>query len=123
LQKVDLGIELWLNDQPIEEDDPYRRSGEEEPLCDSLVLGYCYVDGQWQLATKTVTLGTDEEGTQFSKTLCVTHPSALLKSPRKIRIKAMALVGDLIRALEEEAKRLVRLLESIDSAKSAAASQ
>jgi hypothetical protein len=117
LSDLGLGVEVWIG---IEEGVPYFREGDEEehdPIREETWLGYCKVGDQWELASKGVTVGTDEDGEQFSKVLKGDPARSLLQSPRSVRANAMQHVPRLLNAIKREAESL---LKSVDEAEKTA---
>ena len=121
LAKLNLGAEVWLYDDPIEQSEAYVRTDEREDVhycVDAVVFGYCRLDDAWKLALKKVTYDT-AEGDEESERLEVSRAKrSLLEASRSARIKAVQLIPNLLSAIKEAGQSM---LDGIEQAEKAAA--
>jgi hypothetical protein len=87
------------------------------PCMDAVVLGYCRIEENWELALKTVIYQT-EVGDDTERLDKAHSKRPLLKASRHARIKAMKLLPKLLDRIKEGAEDMI---EGIDTAESAAA--
>jgi hypothetical protein len=125
LAKLNIGVEAWLENSPIEPTDPHfnvEDQDEKWPLVDGTLLGYARVDDEYQLAIKEATLTEfDSKGLFHPDYYEITKSwnlRPLLKVNRNIRVRAMDFVPELLQIIKREA---TKLLNSIEKAEKAAA--
>jgi hypothetical protein len=120
LGAMNLGVEVWLEHQALEMGATKHRPDEQD--CDVMyqegeVLGYCRIDGTWQLAVKTCWYDFVEDDCDVEPTPVVNSEDPLLKASRSIRIKALELLPQLLDQIKTGAQKM---LEGIESAEKAA---
>jgi hypothetical protein len=76
------------------------------------------VTGDWQLATKNVTLvkDFDNRGVEYERILTADRTAPLLNAPRHIRATAMRLIPDLLDLIKSEAEELLQSIEQAELA-------
>ena len=82
LEKLNIGIEVWLEQTPIDDED-FQDDSKDQTIDrhrEVTLLGYAKVDGRWQLAVKHATFQTrtDEDG-QYGEIVNPAKPSPRLK--------------------------------------------
>jgi hypothetical protein len=119
LAAQNFGLEVWLEHWPIESGNFEKLSDEMLPREKSVTyLGYCNVEDEWQLATKSGTLVEDvnrDVGEIFTELTEVSY-NALLKEARSIRVKALPLVPRLLDHLKVEAESLLKFIDQAEQA-------
>lgn len=112
LANLSLGLEVWLNTQPLETSGLYQAINPEtekpQQHFDRTLLGYAHVDGQWQLAIKEEY--TIYQYNEYGQEEAVTDSDQervirLLSAGRLLRIKAMERLDGLFELLEAEVTR------------------
>jgi hypothetical protein len=129
LGKLKLGIEVWLENPPLELGEYYETTDfDGRPLGGRRrvkLLGYARVARKWQLAVKGAIMKDtgetvdDLEYPDPANNLLEPRPVApwpLLDASRQARSEAMALVPHLIALLKERAKSLLKAVESAEKA-------
>lgn len=123
LGKLNLGIEVWLERNPLEAEG-YRDTHDDEGhridrYREVTLLGYCKVEDEWQLAVKAAIFQTETGrwGGEYEETVNPVSPTSLLKASRNLRSKAMSLLPELLDILKA---RAVSLLQGIEKAEEAA---
>lgn len=121
LASLNLGVEVWLTDDPIEtggftefETEP---NWHEECL-EATILGYCRVSGSWELAVKNMLLPcmvVDEEHEE-SEPVQRGRPISLLKAGRNIRVKAVSSLPKLLEVIKQEGQELLASIEKAEAA-------
>jgi hypothetical protein len=123
LAKLNIGVEAWLENSPIEPTDPYFGDLDEDekwPLVDGTLLGYARVDDEYQLAVKEATLAEfDSKGFIHPDYYEITKSwnlRPLLSANRNIRVHAMDLVPSLLDEVKQEATRLLHSIQKVEKA-------
>jgi hypothetical protein len=99
IRTSNLGIEVWL-ENPVDLSD----DSEIEPqIVTSAKLGFAKVDNIWCLVTRI---------TPFVNT--TNKPVPLLQAPRKVRMGALELLPNLVRALSERAAKRLAAIETAE---------
>jgi hypothetical protein len=124
LVSLNFGVEVWLEESPIEcgdfdTADSEIENGQTDLTTDATLLGYCYVEDAWQLAVKYVTLHTrkDKLGRAYNEVTDSLQPRPLLKASRQLRFKSASEIPQLLDRIKDEA---TLLLEGIEKAEKAA---
>ncbi len=124
LARLNFGVEVWLEQSPIECGDFDTTDSEIEdrptdPTANAELLGYCYVEDAWQLAVKNVTLHlrADQFGHTYNEATDSLQPRPLLKASRQLRFKSASEIPQLLDRIKDEA---TLLLEGIEKAEKAA---
>ena|SRR2546425_404654 len=120
LGAMNLGVEVWLGDKPLEMGETKHRPDEQD--CDVMyqegrVLGYCRIGGSWQLGLKTCWYDFVDAGCEAEPTTLAGSEEPLLGASRLNRIKALELLPELLDQIKARAQKM---LESIESAEKAA---
>lgn len=116
LSEMNLGVEVWLEDDPISEapSNFYDQDRDKEIRRKTdTVLGFGKYGDRFLLLVKGVEYdyaGRDVYGDKWQK-LDDGKRKPLLQAPREIRIKAMEKVEALIEAMQNEGKRLIASIE------------
>jgi hypothetical protein len=121
LMKMNLGVEVWLENYPVVAGDKETTDKNYNPTNPhrwATLLGYCLVHDDWQLAVKDVTLVTklndaDEEYEELTDP-CDLKP--LLEASREVRTEAMRLVPVLMDSIIVSAGRVLRSIEEAEKA-------
>jgi hypothetical protein len=121
LGRLNLGIEVWLTNRPIMEDDLEDlddRGQPTDPYFDATVLGYCRVGDEWQLAVEDIVkvIKYDEVGEQYTIVKNPTSLRPLLRATREVRAQAMALIPTLLDSIKVEATDLLGSIERAEKA-------
>ena len=129
LGKLKLGIEVWLENPPLELGEYYETTDfDGRPLGGRRrikLLGYARVARKWQLAVKDAIMKDTGaivdvlEYPNHTNNLSEPRPAApwpLLDDSRQARSEAMALVPHLIALLKERAKSLLKAIEAAEKA-------
>ena len=123
LSKLNLGVEAWLIDAPIITSDyddwDYENDCRMEPEREASLLGYCEVEGAWQLAVRDVTLVEKQsqyDGHNYEEAKNSRRTTPFLKASRNIRVQAMRLIPALLDLLKASADRLVKGIEEAEKA-------
>jgi hypothetical protein len=123
LEKLNLGVEAWLENSPIEPSDPYfgdHDDDEKWPLVDGTLLGYARVEDEFQLAVKEATLAEfDSRGFIHPDYYEITKSwnlRPLLKANRNIRVRAMDYVPLLLDQIKSEATGLLKSIQEAEKA-------
>lgn len=109
---LELNVEIWLNDDPIQASD-YDSSGGNENLCpwsrEAMLLGWSSHPGEWQLSVRAATLQTTvvSHGNKHEEVIDSTPPTPLLEEGHMIQVKAMRLLPRLLDELKRETTNLV----------------
>ena len=108
LNRLNLGFEVWLTNQPVSSNDT-------EEIC----LGYCEVEGEWQLTLRRRTCDPNWDGPMEDAPDEAIDEDyrPLLKAGRGLRLDALALMP---RLAEEIRRRGEFLLREIDEAEKSA---
>jgi hypothetical protein len=117
LLNLNLGIEVWVGE--FEESDPFFREEDEDqrcPLRTETWLGYAKVSDVWQLASKNVTVGPNDDGEQFAQVVEGSQPRALLLAPRSVRANAMRFVPSLLNVIKTKAESVLKGIEAAEKA-------
>lgn len=116
LQKLNFGIEVWLDSKWVDEGAPYYGGddGDLGPFLETTVLGYAPVNDTWQLAVKTVTMVTADSGVLPWKVDSAEPARALLQATRIHRMQSMPLIPDLLDELKRAAQKLLRNIEAAE---------
>jgi hypothetical protein len=122
LEKMNIGLEVWLEDSPLESSDPEYNDRDENmefPIRDVELLGYCRIDGKWMLAVKSARMARDRNnwGQEYDEVKSSTQLRPLLDTNRTIRTEAMRAIPELIEEIKKEA---LNALDSIEEAEKAA---
>jgi hypothetical protein len=124
LAKLNFGVEVWLEQSPIECGDFDTNTSEIEdrltdPTADATLLGYCHVEDAWQLAVKYVTLHArkDKLGRVYNEATDSLQPRPLLKASRQLRFKSASEIPQILDRIKDEA---TLLLEGIEKAEKTA---
>jgi len=121
LGALNLGVEVWLEDEPMETSKILHRRGEQDEdvtYQEGKVLGYCRIGSQWALALKTCWHDFVEDGSGIEPTTVADSETPLLKASRETRIKALELLPKL---LDKMKTRADEMLGAIDQAQKIAA--
>jgi hypothetical protein len=117
LGKLNLGVEAWVEYEPIESGDPYYGQNDENERFSKrniLLLGYCKLDDQWALATKrAVSTKIDEENDEITSVSAI---RPLLGESREIRAKAMEVIPSLLNEINQLARRVLHNIEEAEKA-------
>ena len=117
LLALNIGIEVWLIDWPLVEDDPRDYNEDIEPCApwrSATLLGYAEADDEWQLAIKECVLTEIEQQDVVSNSRM---PRPLSRASRVLRASAMSAIPNLLDQLKVRAEHVLR---SIDKAEKAA---
>jgi hypothetical protein len=123
LAAMNFGLEVWLEYRPLETGNfeaVYPNQQTPLPRKKSVTyLGYCNVEGDWELATKSGDLieDWDKDSEEVYTELTEVDYKPLLKEARERRVGALPLVP---RLLDEVKLRAESLLNAIDEAEKAA---
>lgn len=115
LNKLNLGVEAWLENHCVEIGDPDHDRDEEVTSRDEILLGFARFEDGWHLAIKDTVAEKDADGDFI--TADVRSIRTLLTAPRNVRIKAMGLIPRLLDQIKAEAESL---LKDIDAAEQSA---
>jgi hypothetical protein len=126
LESMNIGLEVWFEDVPVDSGDPYSTYGNADrdheypfPARDVTLLGYTCINEKWVLAVKSAVLVT-EQGRTGEAYETITESSELrplLNASRQIRAKSMRIVPRLLAEIRNQAQEA---LDSIEAAKKAA---
>lgn len=126
LEAMNIGLEVWLENFPVESGDSYSTYGnadrDEEypiPTRDVTILGYARVGDKWVLAVKSAVFVSEQgrTGEACEEIRESSELRPLLDASREIRARSMRLIPKLLTTIKNEAQRM---LDSIEEAKKAA---
>jgi hypothetical protein len=119
LDALNFGLEVWLDAEDLA-DNHWQSQPESQNYREKSVifLGYCAIEGTWQLAVKGGTLTQVwDRGEIETEELTNVEYKTLLKATRTIRMKALPLIPQLLDLVKAEAEKVIN---SIDEAGEAA---
>ena len=123
LLALNIGIEVWLKNEPLTMADHSTFNAEGEPCLpwsEATILGYAEVDDEWQLAVKHCLLADKEVNPRFTRTIVTvtnsTDPTPLSHASRTLRTKAMCRIPTLLDHLKAAAQRTVQSIEEAEKA-------
>ncbi len=117
LKALNLGVEVWLKDEPIEKSGMKHRPDSQDCAVmyqEQKVFGYCRIDGEWELAVKTFWSDAVEEGDECEPTEMLDSEISLLKTSRANRIKALELLPDLLDEIKAGAQKMLDAISSAE---------
>jgi hypothetical protein len=117
LAALNLGVEVWLENHPLEHSEIRHRADEQD--CDVMyhegrVLGYCRIDDNWELALKKCWYDFGEEGEERQVTTVSDSETPLLKASRINRIKGLELLPDLLEKIKDRGEEMLEAIESAE---------
>lgn len=125
LATLNLGITAWVTQFPIETDDSVETPDDfGEPIFPNqknvAYLGYCKLEGDWQLALKKGILqefsrSVESVGVRAAEVTDVTYVP-LLKASRELRARAIGVVPSLLDMIKNLAEHLLRNIEHAEKA-------
>jgi len=121
LDKLNLGVEVWLDYRPIIVGDTETCDENwqpTEPHRGATLLGYARVGDNWQLAIKEVTLVTkvNDFREEQEEVRDPTDLKPLLQATREVRVRAMERIPTLLDSVKAEASRLLASIEAAEKA-------
>ena len=123
LAKLNIGVEAWFENSPIEPTDPYFADGDDEEkwsMIDGTLLGYARVDDEFRLAVKGATLVEfDTKGSFHPDYYEITKSwnlRPLLDANRNIRAQAAEMLPRLLEVIKTKAEQLLRSIENAEKA-------
>src|SRR5262245_29463676 len=96
LHDMQLGLEVWLDAQPLTS-----RISKDDPRIEEQ-LGFAKTGSDWTLSVRTVEYTPDAEDPYGGKQECEIAQEPLRDCSRRLRIKALPLLPDLLAALKQE---------------------
>src|ERR1017187_7227850 len=113
LAKLNLGIEIWL-DEPLLSPDPWVEDDNGVMCRDAFYLGYGRLGDTWELLAKEVTeeIKHDDEGREYIEEFGRDRRASWLKGTRNARLAALEQLPELLDALKAEGERLLKLIRS-----------
>jgi hypothetical protein len=110
LQALNLGLEAWGDAIGMSSDALVTKRNEEDGSVVNEVLGFGRHGDRYALLVKTETW-TEDEGHEIVSWESEGEPRLLLQTSREVRIKALSLIDQLLAALEEEARTVIKAIE------------
>jgi len=116
LARLNLGIEVWIDADPLERKNVRNETRTRSCLAaDLTVLGYCRTDEGWQLAVKTATkIEYTENGGLREELVDEASPQPLLKAARQVRLTAIPQLPRIVSELEGRARALLISFEQAE---------
>ena len=114
LAELSFGLEVWHENHFVSAGDTYYQNEDEDmtgpEYFDVVLLGYYRFDDGWQLALKSGVIHRYIDahyGSQVDEVTSSNRPTPLLKGSREERIRAMHLIPELLKQIEDLAEGVI----------------